>query len=306
MSACFNRLLTNFCFPLFFVILIGAMIPADSFGLNIKGELSREGDNLSLFTNPTGCEVSIDYIEVADCVGEDGDVDLSVGGTTNREIVVLEVFIDEAFFFFDVFVNDGVWFSNLQIEGSTIDYVRAIAGNSETGCSSEHNIPIEMPVESCGGDTLRFTVDPSLTCPPTLAEITMYDVGTTIVKQVFIADYNEELAAYEIINPLLGAFDTYVKPWGCLQQVYSDMQIQAGSQDILLQSLKRGDLDHSNSVNIVDASMLSESFNSSEGAEHYSSISDFNCDGIVNVIDVSFLNVSFGLDGETPQDQLEE
>ena len=48
--------------------------------------------------------------------------------------MIIELLIDHDLYFFDALVANGSWVSNFQVEGDTIFYALAIAGDSESGC----------------------------------------------------------------------------------------------------------------------------------------------------------------------------
>jgi hypothetical protein len=97
-----------------------------------------------------------------------------------------------------------------------------------------------------------------------------------------------------------GTYDILVTVEGYLSQLYIDIEIESGTNQLDISGLVPGDLNASNGVNIADFSIVNNAFGSSEGDPNYNILADFNCDGTINIIDVSILNVSFGMVGDSP------
>lgn len=249
------------------------------------------------------CSVAIDFVEVSDCINAIGYADVTVGGNTNKDYVSLELLIDGDLHFFDCEVINGAWISNFQIQGETIDYVSAYAGNSETGCSDGVYEAIDIPIVNCSGndvDLLKFYGDNTPFCRPISAEVKMYQSGTSTLKHVFNPDFDGDTQSYIIPDPPVGMFDVFIKPLGSLQQGFYTIEIAGGTQTVLLEGIRKGDLNNSNSINILDVSLLSGAFSSIEGDVNYNPQADFNCSGSINIVDISIFVVNFNQVGDGP------
>ncbi len=97
--------------------------------------------------------------------------------------------------------------------------------------------------------------------------------------------------------------DTYsavVKNSHTLQNVV-DVTLTTGSNNVDFGTLREGDADNSNFVNMIDFSILASTFGIGEGSPDFDGRADFDESGFVNMIDFSLLATNFGQGGETLQ-----
>lgn len=96
-----------------------------------------------------------------------------------------------------------------------------------------------------------------------------------------------------------GIYDILITVDGYLSQLYTDVTMESGTNELEVSGIIAGDLNESNGVNISDFSILNNAFGSSYGDANYNLYSDFNCDGAVTIIDISILNIAFGMVGDS-------
>lgn len=275
----------------------------------IEPEADHESDLIFTCYEPivNDCFITIDFVDVADCKDQAENIAVSVGGTTNREYVTVEVMTDIGpFQIYTGTVHDGLWNCEFSVQGQYVLYIAADAGDSESGCSDLYFDPIALPNELCGinePNLLSFLVEAEQSCIPSTAEINFYTLETNVKAHTFTVNYDGDSRAYQLINPPAGTFNAYIKPTGCLQQAFSSLTIANDGFNVALEYLVKGDLDNSNAINIIDFSILSGSFNLSEGEIGFNPISDLDCSGGVNIIDISIFIGGFNLEGDsTPID----
>ncbi|MBK8027195.1 MAG: hypothetical protein IPK19_38850 [Chloroflexi bacterium] len=78
------------------------------------------------------------------------------------------------------------------------------------------------------------------------------------------------------------------------------MTLQAGLNEIDIGTLREGDANDDNIVNISDFSLLASAFGKSEGQAGFDARADFNEDGVINIADFSLLASNFGQSGAAP------
>ena len=98
----------------------------------------------------------------------------------------------------------------------------------------------------------------------------------------------------------IGNYDIYVKIDGHLAKGFYNESITTGNNLVLVGSPKAGDLNNDNMVNILDLTALNMSYGLSESDSNFNYLADLNCDGGVNIIDVSTQMIAFGEVGAQP------
>jgi len=93
-------------------------------------------------------------------------------------------------------------------------------------------------------------------------------------------------------------YDLCAKNAHTLSSKESNADIALGSNSIALGTLREGDVNDDDCVDITDFSLLGVSFAKCEGDEGFNPGADFNEDGCVNISDFSLLRMNFGECGE--------
>jgi len=95
-----------------------------------------------------------------------------------------------------------------------------------------------------------------------------------------------------------GTYDIGIKNWTCLSEVNTSITLPAGNTTVVdFGTMREGDANGDNNINILDASFLASRFGSSEGDPGWNPNCDFNRDGHINILDASALASNFGQHG---------
>ncbi len=100
-----------------------------------------------------------------------------------------------------------------------------------------------------------------------------------------------------------GTYSILIKVDGYLAKLFPDEIIENGINPLDISGLIGGDFNNSNSINVMDVSVMCAAFGSVVGEEAYNPSVDMNCDGVVNIYDISALNITFGMEGDQPPGQ---
>ena len=107
--------------------------------------------------------------------------------------------------------------------------------------------------------------------------------------------------SFTITNIPTGMYKVAVKNIHTLRKV-SGLESFSGGQTKSMNfgTLKEGDSNNNNSVNLFDFSLMLDTYNKSTGNTGFDARCDFNGDGIVNLFDFSLLLGSYNTSGENP------
>lgn len=94
----------------------------------------------------------------------------------------------------------------------------------------------------------------------------------------------------------IGNFTVRMKPANGLAMTL-DVTLAAGTNAATAPSIKAGDTNGDNVVNITDFSLLAASFGKASGTDGFDIRADYNRDGVVNITDFSLLAAAFGQAG---------
>ena len=166
-------------------------------------------------------------------------------------------------------------------------------GNNDTSIDFECINVIPDP------NILEFVLNPINGCEYLPALVKFYEPGTSNLLHTREVGFNSS-EAYVLFNPPIGIFDVFIKPFGSLQESYSQVEILEGLNSFALPALTMGDLDNSNTINILDVSILLSSFNSTVGTPQFNILADFNCTGSINITDFSILAINYNQTGDFP------
>src|SRR5690606_38023417 len=104
---------------------------------------------------------------------------------------------------------------------------------------------------------------------------------------------------FQIDNVPLGTYDVFLTVNGFLTKTIGSHTI-TGNTELDFLMIYPGDMNANNAVSLEDLSYINPSFAKTEGDPEFNFLADLNCDGGVNILDISLLGISFGLEGDTP------
>lgn len=136
-------------------------------------------------------------------------------------------------------------------------------------------------------------------CAPRNVTLSLYNTGDFSLSQVIETSIGLN-GGFTMAVTAPGTYNILVKVDGYLAKMYSNQVIAEGGGMLVFSGLHGGDLNNSNSVNLVDISVMNLSMGAAVGEDNYNFLADINCDGWVNLIDVSVLNTTFGMTGDVP------
>lgn len=144
---------------------------------------------------------------------------------------------------------------------------------------------------------LNGTVNWNSNCDDRAGTVTLYTPNTATVVET----YNISVASdgtFSISNLPTGSYDILVIVQGHLAKGFEDVEIAVGENNFAVGTIRNGNVNNDNAVNIFDLSVINMSFNKAEGQSNFNPLADLNCDGAVNVFDISILNASFNKVGD--------
>ena len=99
------------------------------------------------------------------------------------------------------------------------------------------------------------------------------------------------------LNP--GTYDIRIKNWTCLSELNTNVTLTTGNTTVVdFGTIREGDSNGDNNINILDISLLISAYGSSEGEPDWNPHCDFNRDGYVNILDAVALAGNFGESGD--------
>ncbi len=149
-----------------------------------------------------------------------------------------------------------------------------------------------------GTASIEGEADWNGSCGSRPAIIKLYDPNTGEMVSEYNTMINENGDFNVSINEV-GTFDIVFKVSGYLSEAMPDHTIVAGSNTMICGALFPGDINNDNLVNMYDVSSMNLYFGSTIGDSNYNPLADFNCDGVITIIDISMLNTTFGMAGQT-------
>lgn len=282
--------------------------PVSQYFVRVLGYDYNGGSNfqmvLNCFNPQAACDLSIDQIQIAPCIDADGMVGIDLSGIAHGnawlDFVSCEILTDDGMYFFDGTRADTTWHVAGEISGTEIFYINVVCGNSENYCS-DFVYDVDLPVYGCdtpGSGYLIGTFMWDANCAPRAAKVSFYQPGTAqlLARHDVLIQNNGH---FLIADPPEGEFDMLVKVKGCLPKGFRDVQISDDQMNFLNGGiLRRGEVSDDNFVNVVDISMVNNWFNKTLPADNPLAHIDLNCDGIVNLVELSIINYSFGMVGD--------
>lgn len=299
-SASLNNTYLSFYYPTDSVYYVRAL------GYDYNGGSSFQMLLHCFSPEPPTCTLTIDHIAVAPCTDSLGNIEIEIGGSAigneSLDFVGCEIQTDENLYFFDGVREDSTWTLQCEIQGSEIEYIYAFFGSSANLCTDAIDNSIELPTTMCSaGETgnLMGTIIWNASCAPRLGKVSFYQPGTANL----LARYDVLVGSnghFEIDDPITGLFDILVKVDGYLAKGFTDVEVSDVEFNLLECGLLRGgDVSNDNFVSLVDLSIINTWFNQTMPYNSPFKYIDLNCDGIVNIAELSIINYSYGMEGDT-------
>ncbi len=175
-----------------------------------------------------------------------------------------------------------------------VTYYIAVTGYYPAGGFSAAVGNFGLSIEgSCAGSTLTGTVSNwNSDCGGRPATVKLYEPGTATM----VASYNTTVAGdgtFSVDGVEVGTFDIIVKVAGYLAKGTQDVILASGDNNMALGTIKFGDFNGNNTVDIFDISTFSSAFGSQDGNPGYNELADYNCDGAVVLFDLSAINQTY-------------
>ena len=149
------------------------------------------------------------------------------------------------------------------------------------------------------GGTINGNVDWNAACGSRNVVVSFYIPGTSMLSYTENATINS-LGEFTVSSVDPGNYDVLVKVNGALARIILAYDVGPGDNDLNVPNLKLGDMNGDNIVNIIDLSTLNLSYGLTSAQPLFNTLADLNCDGNVNILDISIFNVSFGMAGDSP------
>jgi PKD repeat protein len=198
--------------------------------------------------------------------------------------------------------GDGSPHSSLKNPGhtyaaGTYDVTLVITGHG----GSNTTIKQDYIVVSVGGILQGHVNLQGRPAPPHASWITNLTVtflqSDVAVRTETVTTDNEGKFAIPGVTP--GTYDIGVKSPRALSQLETGVVMASGTTTpVDFGTLREGDVDNNDTVNIIDFGLLADAFGSVSGAANWDDRCDFNRDGVVNIMDFGLLSDNFGQSGE--------
>lgn len=205
----------------------------------------------------------------------------------------------------DATTENDVITSDCECVGTIIYDCPALSANINDTCddgeAATENDVITSDCECAGVPQVAASILGSVfwngSCGSRPANIKLYDTSTDSI----IGEYNttvNENGEFNVSITQVGDFNIVFKVSGYLSVAKTNYTILAGSNTLIFGALYLGDVNNNNMVNMADLSSVNSNFQTSIGDPNFNPIADFNCDGKINILDISMLNTTFGMVGE--------
>lgn len=196
---------------------------------------------------------------------------------------------------FDATATDGIANFNLSIGTAATDYY------------FEHSVTTLPNIEAMGPFdyfdvlnpayySLYFTIQgrPAGSLGVPMHVIMKRTDGEPGIDTTLLADNSGYVLVIDVVP---GTYDIWMKDDLTLARTALNIPIASGNSSRFMGDLKGGDSNNSNSINILDFSILAATFGKSSGQAGYDARADFNGDGSITILDFSILASNFGQTG---------
>ena len=260
---------------------------------------------LQCFSPQPTCELSIETIEMESCKDENGFVEVVISGSTTGNLsntdISGEALTEDGVFYFSGYSINNAWTVSLEVSGTQIEYILVGRGSSAGFCYDNLEF-VDLPTEVCDDvreSTLLGNIIWKVGCLPRYGTVGLYQPGTTtlVASHDVVVQNNGQFTIDAIAT---GVYDVLVKIDGCLPKGFPDFEIGESDLNLLsCGSLSRGEITGDNFVDVIDISLINNWFNQTVFEGSNGLHLDLNCDGMINIIDVSVVASSFGMIGDT-------
>jgi len=127
--------------------------------------------------------------------------------------------------------------------------------------------------------------------------VTLHQPGEDTEVAGYFVDANNA-GDFQVGGLELGTYDVKVKGNHTLRSVVRNVTLNAGNNAVNFGTLVEGDANNDNIVDLLDAVAVQAAYGKSEGESGFDPNCDFDENGVVNIGDVSILNVNFGRMGD--------
>lgn len=250
------------------------------------------------------CEISIDSVEVGECVSSEGTVSVFMSGFVDPEpempLIFAEVMTDAGLYMFSGESVNGLWEASFEVSGTVVTYVSVFCGNSETGCGSSL-AGMDLPTQPCTSvlvPVFTGSIAWGATCGQRSGEIRLYEPGTDILLETYSVLVLSN-GLFEIEDAPSGIYDVILNVNGFLPKGFPSVEVSLTEDSYGFGALKRGDINGDGVVDMADVNILIEWFGSILPGDGSLNYLDQNCDGIINILDISSLVASLNQVGDT-------
>ena len=193
--------------------------------------------------------------------------------------------------------DNGVWqsFEGGFLSGQIVAFGEDMWGEMYAVNTSNGNI---YRVQDVSGALVEGSVTWNSSCDDRVAVLDLYQPGTDILAYQYNVMINSA-GHFQIDNVPLGTYDVFLTVNGFLTKTIGSHTI-TGNTELDFLMIYPGDMNANNAVSLEDLSFINPSFAKTEGDPEFNFLADLNCDGGVNILDISLLGISFGLEGDTP------
>jgi hypothetical protein len=177
--------------------------------------------------------------------------------------------------------GDGRWGVD-NIKYGVVDMSGMISGLVTLQNCTNHSGQITFEIRSPG--TTAIAVDANNDEDPA-------GIGTQVTT--------EDTGAYTLQGIPPGTYDLTAKGSKWLRKKVNDVEVSTGGNTVVdFLSLKGGDANDTNSVNILDLNILKASYGKSDTQPGYDARADFNKSDSVNILDLNILKANYGQSGQ--------
>ncbi|MGB9553028.1 MAG: dockerin type I domain-containing protein, partial [bacterium] len=127
--------------------------------------------------------------------------------------------------------------------------------------------------------------------------ITFYEQGTQNVVFTETINCPSNSQSFTLSGIPEGSYDIRLKEAQCVSVKLYGVNISSGSTTLNFGTLRLGDINNNDTINIYDFSILAGSYGKSQGQAGFVAQADLNHDNIVNIYDFSILAGNYGLSG---------
>lgn len=280
----------------------------------MSNNLNDENDDIEVFVNcyfpGPACTTTIENIELASCVNEDGKITGTIQGSVtpipNQSNVYVEVVTNEDFYSFTATCHDQSFSVPIEVQGAEITSLMVFVGDSENGCFDARS-NVLLPTVSCDANVTTFkgSVNWDSNCNKREAQLKLYTTGTNAWVQSY-SGVVTKMGKIDFESLPLGEYDIYLTIKGFLTKKFNQVTISETEEIFDYGPLIQGDVNGDNKINIDDCTILSSYFFTNIPLDSNMKHMDQNCDGFINLIDFSLLNRSINLLGDTPSSNIEK